>query len=403
MKRPVLILGWVPRIVTTVARSLHAHGVPVDVADFTTEPRPYSGAIRNFKRLPRPDVPSSDFVDELRRFIRQNCHDMLIPIDDLALAAVTDHYEQLHDILHVACPPPAVTNRVLNKVSTLEIARQCGVAVPETHIVSNSSQLLQFDSRHFPLVLKPAKRKWGEKFKTSILTKPEDISRNFPACREFTPPLLVQEYCEGVGLGIEMLMHHGNCVAVFQHRRLKEVPYSGGFAVAAVAESPDPVLTQKSLALLRALDWEGVAMVEFRVNGGGPPVLMEINGRYWGSISLPVLAGMDFPLHHWKLVHGEEPEILPYVVGTRWRWTVGYVGRLHGLLVASRHSPAARKIFFESLREIPSDFRSPVRDAVFSAADPFPAIIELARSGKFYFSYHTKRVLERLALSRRDS
>ena len=64
----------------------------------------------------------------------------------------------------------------------------------------------------------------------------------FPTAREFTPPMLLQEYCAGAGVGVEMLMHEGNCLGVFQHRRLKELPYTGGVSVTAIAEQPDPGL-----------------------------------------------------------------------------------------------------------------------------------------------------------------
>ena len=51
-------------------------------------------------------------------------------------------------------------------------------------------------------------------------------------------------------------------------------------------------------------------MVEFKVNpNDGSAVLMEVNGRYWGTISLPIFAGMDFPWYHWQVAHGERPEI----------------------------------------------------------------------------------------------
>src|SRR5208282_1432568 len=106
------------------------------------------------------------------------------------------------------------------------------------------------------------------------------------------------------------------------------------FSVTAVAEHPDPALVEPSLALLRALQWEGVAMVEFKVRADGSnAVLMEVNGRYWGTISLPVSAGLDFPLYHWQVAHSEQPEIpQTYSADTKWRWTVGYLERLYHLL-----------------------------------------------------------------------
>ena len=48
---------------------------------------------------------------------------------------------------------------------------------------------------------------------------------------------------------------------------------------------------------MRALRYTGVAMVEFKVNAKtGEFVLIEINGRFWGSLPLAVAAGANFPL-----------------------------------------------------------------------------------------------------------
>jgi hypothetical protein len=56
----------------------------------------------------------------------------------------------------------------------------------------------------------------------------------------------------------------------------------------------DPTLLELSLRILRALDWTGLAMVEFKVGESGPK-LMEVNGRVWGSLPLAVKSGVDFP------------------------------------------------------------------------------------------------------------
>src|SRR5262249_33673656 len=155
--------------------------------------------------------------------------------------------------------------------------------------------------------------------------------------------------------------------------------YTGGFSVTAIAETPDPALVEKSVTLLRAMRWEGPAMVEFKVNPtDGNAVLMEVNGRYWGTISLPISAGVNFPLYQWQLAHGEVP-IVPhkYAVGTKWRWTAGHIGRLHGLLVAARRSSSARKALVLSLMQLPATFSPMVYDSLFKLSDPVPAILEL--------------------------
>jgi predicted ATP-grasp superfamily ATP-dependent carboligase len=371
---------------------LHQKGVLVDVAEFITAPRIPSFSIREFRHIPRADLDRTAFVEQLRRFIREGGHDMLIPTDDQTLTAMTEHYDDFKDLLHIACPPPAITRLVLNKASTLEIAQKCGIRVPKTLLVWNSAQLSDLaGSLPFPWVLKPAKKETRmEETKSFIFKNAGEVARVFPHAREFHPPMLLQEYCAGAGVGVEMLMHEGDCLAVFQHRRLKESPYTGGISVTAVSESPDAALVVSSLALLRALQWEGIAMIEFKVDpNGGRAVLMEVNGRYWGTISLAILAGMDFPLYHWQVVHGERPEIpRTYSVGTKWRWTVGYFDRLYSLLAATCESAEARKELSDSLRQLPEDFRPQVFDATLIFADPMPSVMIFLRATRYWF-FHT--------------
>lgn len=396
MKKPVLILGMVPRITTPVARSLARHGISVDVATFSTiERQGGSRAIRNFWRVPDPDISSAAFVDAIRTLIRENHHDMLIPTNDLALSAIVQHHDSFQDLVHLACPPPEIARRVLDKNQTLETARQCGIRMPRTFLVSSSAELSQLGQNlSFPIVLKPSEKQSTDEFKTSVIHDRQSLQQRFHASRRFTPPMLVQEFCAGEGVGIEVLMHTGEPVVAFQHRRLKELPPGGGVAVVAIAEALNPELLYSSVQLLRALEWEGVAMVEFKVDAiMGIATLMEVNGRYWGSISLPLQAGLDFPLYHWALVHGEVPEIpATYRIGTKWRWSAGWISRWHDLLLDAVRGPVERRRVLEELKDMPSDFTSAC-DALFSADDPMPGVLECLRTIKDLAMSDVRRVL----------
>ncbi len=70
------------------------------------------------------------------------------------------------------------------------------------------------------------------------------------------------------------------------------------------------------------MGWSGVAMVEFRVDPrDGIPKLMEVNPRFWGSLQLSILSGVDFPHLLYKLVtDGRLDRDLNYDVGVRCRW-----------------------------------------------------------------------------------
>lgn len=372
--KPALILGAAPRISVTIARSLQRASVPVEVVSVLhDEPALHSNAIRAFHRLPAEDP---ELIDSLCALVEEKKFDILIPTSDSALALVSKHYDRLRTLVNPGCPPPEVIDRVLNKSLTLDIAQRCGIKVPACFTISKLTDLEALAGQlPFPVVVKPAQRR-SLSFKVAYCNNAGELVA-FLSANQYGP-LLVQEFCPGSGVGVEMLMHQGIALATFQHRRLKEAPASGGVAVTAVAEAVQPELGQAAFDLLRAIEWEGPAMVEFRYEREtGRIALMEINGRFWGTSSLPVLAGLDFPLYAWQLAHGIVPNIPEtYRVGTRWRWTAGYAARLHG--VWAHPTPQAGTSRWRALAEIPGDFSLAVRDAVWSWTDLRPALAELA-------------------------
>src|SRR3984885_5393428 len=411
MKRPVLILGSVPRITIPIARSLHAHDVPVEVASFSAvEPPPWSRAVADFNRLPLSTEEDSSpaLLESLTRLISKRGYDMLIPANDTALAFISLHDERLRESLYVACPPARVVQRVLNKSVTLEVARGAGIPTPSTYRISNSGELEALSSQlRFPVVAKPCDKSDEMDFKVRYFQTYESLRRALVADDQLGGKLLLQEFAHGEGVGIEVLIHHGEPVAIFQHRRLKEFPASGGVAAVAIAEPLEPILVDQALALLRALEWDGVAMVEFRYDRARhQSSLLEVNGRYWGTLALPIQAGLDFPWYEWQLAHGEKPDVrLDYSRGARWSWSAGYLSRWHDLardslrtgfqhraglgessLGESGIGEFGAKQFgvqeFGLRKLIPSFADLSARDALWDTADPMPAIGELLRTVK---------------------
>jgi predicted ATP-grasp superfamily ATP-dependent carboligase len=70
-------------------------------------------------------------------------------------------------------------------------------------------------------------------------------------------------------------------------------------------------------------------MVEYRIAPDGRAFLMEVNGRFWGSLQLAVDAGVNFPLLLLRLAQGQElPLQGDYQTQRRLRWLLGDVDNL---------------------------------------------------------------------------
>ena len=134
--------------------------------------------------------------------------------------------------------------------------------------------------------------------------------------------ILVQGHVPGTGVGIFFLIVNGHPRARFAHRRLHEVPHTGG--VSSFRESVHvPDMEAHALSVLRRIGWNGVAMLEYRRDPAtGDFWLLELNARFWGSLHLALAAGVDFPrllLDAWLGAREPEPSWRP---GVRCRQTI---------------------------------------------------------------------------------
>ena len=158
---------------------------------------------------------------------------------------MADHHAQLSARLYVACPSVDIVQRVLNKARTVQIAQQCGVPVPRSMTLATLDALEEFGSTlTFPVIAKPVGKGHHvtASFKVRRFDTYEALRQAYTSDSKFGRQNLIQEYCPGEGVGVEVLMANRHLIALFQHRRLKEFPRSGGVSVVAIAEPVDSLL-----------------------------------------------------------------------------------------------------------------------------------------------------------------
>jgi predicted ATP-grasp superfamily ATP-dependent carboligase len=194
-------------------------------------------------------------------------------------------------------------------------------------------------------------------------------------------PVLLQERIVGPGVGVSLLIWNGELRAAFCHRRIREKPPSGGVSVLRESIPLEDDLLEASVGLLKDLEWQGVAMLEYKRDmNSGTYYLMEINGRLWGSLQLAIDSGVDFPVLLVKAALGEPlPPVTKYRIGIRSRWEWGDVDNLLALLFHTSDRlalPSGRPRRLAVIADFFQALRTGTQSEVLRLSDPLPFIRE---------------------------
>lgn len=295
---------------------------------------------------PDPVFASDQFVDALADIVRQRAVDVLIPVADITTFLLTRHRDRFAPSA-IPFADAAIIERAANKVTLVETALRLGVPVPRSVVVADPDHVPNLPFA-FPVVIKP----WQSRIRTvrgwvstavSYADTREQLARDLSSRARHDYPVMLQERIVGPGIGVFACYHHGRAVALFSHRRLRERPPWGGVSVLSESVPLCPFAREYATRLLDDLGWHGVAMVEFKRDvSDNTPKLMEINGRFWGSLQLAIDAGVDFPhmLVESVRVGAFDPQP-PYRIGVRSRW---FWGDVDSLLATLRGGARAQRL-----------------------------------------------------------
>ena len=272
-----------------------------------------------------PDAAAS----ELAALVERWAIDVVLPVTDVSSLLVLRRYGGRVGAAVVAAPGLAAFELLSDKAELLHHAARAGLRVPRSVVAHSADDLGRAaEAVGYPCVLKPhtsivVADGVAHGFGVRHAARPADLFPPFPVAAF---PVIAQEYVGGAGEGLFLLVDGEHLLAAFAHRRLREKPPEGGVSTYRESIPLDTDLVAKSAHLLAEVGWRGAAMVEFRRTPGGEAVLMEINGRLWGSLQLAVDAGVDFASLLVALFQGQALEpVTAYRAGVRTRWEWGDV------------------------------------------------------------------------------
>jgi predicted ATP-grasp superfamily ATP-dependent carboligase len=360
-----------------IVRSLGRRGVPVCVVD---DERSISGHSRYTARAVRVDsLRDQDHSVEVILEIGNQLHLdgwVLYPTREETVAAFSRHRDRLGQKFRVPTPGWDTVRWAWDKRNTYTLAQELGIPIPRTWFPRDLADLKAIAAEP-PLAIKPAIKEhflYPTKAKAWKALTHAELEELFQRASAVVGPgeVMVQEFIPGTGsqqFAYCVFFKAGQSVGRMAVQRLRQHPLDFGRASTFVETADVPLLQSLSERLLTAVNYYGLAELEYKLDPrDGQYKLLDFNARTWGYHSLGGQAGVDFSYMLFADQVGRPPAPCSARPGVRWIRTLTDL-------------PTA----FATLLRGDLDWRSYVRslrlvheDAVFSADDPVPGLVELA-------------------------
>ena len=281
-----------------VVRSLGRAGYNVVAAaterDVKGEPPAFFSKYVNEKIMLEGSVNDAEYKGRLEALLSKYENPVLFPVGAKTFETVSKNIEEFSACCRFNMSRDDVLERANDKIFVTRLAHEIGIPTPCEYSV---------DSPSFPCIIKP---RCGEKAGLKAANRyikcynKEQFDRALEKITQYDKTPIVEELVEGDGEGVSVVMDKNKKPAsIICHRRIREYPISGGPS-ACLESIYDDKLVDYAVKLLSALDFHGIAMVEFK---GGR--LLEINPRVWGSFPMTEYADSNFSENYVRTSLGE--------------------------------------------------------------------------------------------------
>ncbi|GAB1342060.1 hypothetical protein MASR1M101_11870 [Gemmatimonas sp.] len=362
-------------------RALEARGVRtavVTTASYDLAHR--SRAVSGWDTAANLEATPGRLLETLERRARDWAGWALLPSNDGALLAIEHGREWLTARHPLLAPDAGIIPRVLDKAVMREVAARAGVSLPR-HFGMATTENSLLDQVTFPAVVKPLQSQpFGQLFGCKLFVVHDRAALDLAVRRvqQAAVPCTIDAWIGGDDRIVAGAVYFGRdgsvSPAVFARKLRQGPPFAG---VARVAElAPEAVLPEREAQqlregmaeMLRPLGFHGVADAEFkRDERTGAWQFIEVNCRSVLYNSLLLRGGFDIAGLSWtELTTGRVPPV------TATRWPGVWVNTHADLL----YSVAYRQQDPMPLARFLAPYRRPVLDAVWSARDPLPGLVQ---------------------------
>jgi len=274
----------------------------------------------HWHHVPPPVSDLGEFIGAINRATEKHGYEVIFGAGDAEVLALSANRDKIGPRFPYA--PHDCVVRGIDKVLLAEAARKAGLATPIT-LEASESALKDLD---LPVVVKsrlhwtPGKLNQETRVNAEVAHSRDEALRHAAIMRSVGAEPLFLEYVPGGVLTFVALVDETHRIMA-QHIQLTTREFGSEQGLSARAESPpiDDRLAAKVQAFLTEIRWFGLAQLQFLCPDDGEPVLIDFNGRMYGSLELAKACGMR-AMDTWaRLAIGRSATPFEMVVGPRFQ------------------------------------------------------------------------------------
>jgi len=370
----VLVTNADDWICLNICRSLGKRGIDVAVASHKKDAMSFHSRYCKQKHVyTNPSLNVEKFIEDIVNIVKKNNYEFLIPTNDVTLMAISSFRDRIEKYVDIPIPNHETLEICDDKSKSIEMARKLGIPHPKTFFVESVSDIDRIvEEFEFPIVIKPFRGQGGKG--VNFVSSSDMLKDVYLKTIEQYGNVMIQEYIEGNRYLLGVIFNRNH-----EPRRLslhKTIRFIGGITI--FGETADqPRVIDLGLRFLEGINFFGMGMIDFIVDKkDDKPKFMEINPRFFGSISIHIAAGVDFPyLFYTMLKEGDIEKCFDYKKGIKSRHLLKDISHLLTIL-AGKAPYNYRLTKKQTITNFIKSFNC-TSDYIFSLGDPLPAFTEL--------------------------